>query len=258
MQKGQSAIEFLAVYTWTFVIITIMLAVVASFLIAKGPVTYVPPTCYISIDISCQNLVVMQNSSGSTAIVVYYFNAPPTGAKIPAVNSFSIESAFAQNAFFGQCSPTVVSAHTYVTCNASMKGYKPGLGAQLDLSFIVSWNYCNAKGVCQLYNTSGTGTAFETSSSGNFINRVIVTPFCVTCTPTSNGLVFVDGGLFSGTAASSPSFIGTVSYIIYAQPPSGHTFNSWIPSSNVVVTNTLSQSTTAFARGSGTLEAKFN
>jgi hypothetical protein len=257
--RGQSAVEFLAVYTWTFVILTIMVAIVAAFLISKSPASYVPPTCYISIDMSCQNLVLFQNTSGSIGIVVFYFNSPPTGIAIPTVNSFSVEPAFSQQTYFGVCSPPAASAHTYITCNASMKGYRPGIGTPVNLQFIVTWNLCNGKFAgCKSYNTSGTGTAFTTSQSGNFLNRITVEVLCngAACNPP--GLVYVDGGSFYG-AANSPTFIGTVQYQIYATAPSKYTFDDWTyTAANVQVTNDLSQSTTVDAVGSGLLIANFH
>ncbi len=247
--KGQTAVEFLATYTWTFVVLAIFVVVIASFLLTRTPTTYVPPTCYITPGFPCDNLILFRNSAGSIAIVVFNNNLG-AGIQTPAYNSFSVAPAFSQSSYEGSCYPVNAPQGSIVECNATMQGFRPSLQSQATLSFSLSYELCTPACSPQIYNTSGSGTTFTTEYVANVINKVTVL-----ASPSADGNVVVQGVKYQSN--SIITLVGNTQYTIYAAPKAGKQFTSWSGSSNVVITSSTSQTTTVYAKGQGTLTATF-
>ncbi len=245
-RKGQSVIEFLSTYSWSFLILAVFMAVVASYVFTRGANTFSPSYCYISPELLCQEAFVMSNSSGST-ITLIFVNNLGTGISF-AANAFSISPTFGQQKYLGTCYPANAVQGSLVICNATAPGYVPSTGQQLEPTFTLTYSICQKACQSQLYNTSGTGTVFASP-----YHRI--TSGVTLLDAPATGSIVVQGVRYPN-GAKIPMIFG-VHYTIYGAPPSGLSFSQWTTTGNVIVTSASSQSTSFYADGSGTLTASY-
>jgi hypothetical protein len=246
-RKGQSVIEFLSTYSWSFLILAVFMAVVASYVFTRGANSFSPSYCYISPELLCQEAFVMTNSSGST-ITLIFINNLGTGISF-AANSFSVMPSFGQQVHSGLCYPANAVQGSLVICNASASGYFPSPGQQLEPTFTVTYSICQKTCQSQLYNTSGTGTVFASVYHG------ITSEVMLLDSPTT-GSIAVQGVRYPN-GAEIPVIYG-VHYTLFGVPPSGATFNSWQTTGNVFVGSASAQSTSFYANTmGGTLTANY-
>ena len=236
----QSATEFLATYSWAFLVLTVMIAAVYLVVLApSGGSTYVPSSCYITSTLPCYQSVLLANSTGSEFIVLLQNDMGVTLAFPP--NSISLHPSFSSNAVYvGSCLPLTAAPGAVVTCNVTLSGasFKPAVGSQANPTFTLSYQICPACGANspQLYNTTGTSTLTVSSYSS-----VLYTVHLLSNTGTGN--IVVSGVRYPSGA--NVVFISGVNYPIYAiAPNSVSQFATWL-ASNLLVSNPLQRSTTA-------------
>lgn len=158
--KGQSAIEYLATYSWAIALLTAFLAILALVSLSQRPSTYTPSYCYISPELLCYQAYIAANSMGTVASVLFTNNL---GVEISfPVNAFSVAPTYANVAYTGNCLPANALQGNTVTCTANLNGYTPTLGSQLNPSFTVSYMICGNRCVSLnglfVYNTTGHAT----------------------------------------------------------------------------------------------------
>jgi uncharacterized repeat protein (TIGR02543 family) len=255
--KSQSALEFLSTYTWAFLILTIVIVsmYVIVFTPSTGPATYTPSSCYISPELPCYQSVLMTNSSGSTFIVLFQNNLGVS--LVFSSNSIYVQPSFSSNAVYtGLCLPHAAAPGATVTCNVTLTSFKPAVGSQSNPTFTLNYQICPAcaTATSQAYTTSGSSTQTVSSYSS-----LLYTVRLLTNTGTGN--IVVSGVRYPSGA--NVIFIGGVKYPIYAIPPANTpgAATSWLVS-NLVVTNYLQQSTTAYGAfnpdPAACLQAAFN
>ncbi len=244
----QSVIEFISTYSWSFLILIVLIAVITVFVLTKGANTYSQSYCYISPGINCQNIILMSNGTGSKATLIF-INELGTDIST-ASNSFLLTSLFVNGSSEGACYPSYVPNGGVGICNTTMPGYSPSTGSQVALSFALRYEICS-KAVCgpDLYSTSGTGTAFTTPYHDISMKVTLLT------TPTGANVV-VQGVPY--TSNTQLDMLQGLHYNLYAQSIPGYTFTGWsASSSNITILNVNSQSTSGYALGNGQITASY-
>jgi hypothetical protein len=245
--RGQSVIEFLSAYSWSFVILIVLVSIITVLVLSKGTTTYSQSYCYITPGIDCQNLVVMSNGTDSKVTMIF-LNGLGTDMHF-ANGGFSVTSTFVNGSAAGSCYPANVPSGGTGICNATINGYAPGAGSQIALAFSVSYRTCDRTSCGSAYNTSGTGTSFV-SPYHNIGMRVTL------LTSPVSGNVILQGAPYPSN--TELYLLEGVNYNVYAQEIPGYEFGSWVPSGiNITVTNPDSISTTLFAEGNGTITATY-
>ncbi len=273
--RAQSAVEFLTTYAWSFIILAIMVAVVASFLITKSPATYVPPTCYISPEFPCQTIAIINEFRGSLAELVFINNLG-TAIQFPtSTNTFEISTVISNKVFGGGCFPTNVPEGATVVCNTIMQNYAPPVGSQEIVEFTINYRVCPKQCPAAVYNTSGSGTLFvspvlpEALYNGKVVlvgsytmgtSVVPITPVQLLSSPSTDGNVTLGGITYS--SGSYSELVNNAIYTLYAKPAKGKSFISWSTtdisgSGHITIANSVNQSTTVWINGPGTITATF-
>jgi uncharacterized repeat protein (TIGR02543 family) len=248
-------VEFLATYSWAILIIAISVAAIYLILFSsKGSSAYVPSSCYITPLLPCYQTVLMANSSGSKFIaliqnnmgVTMYFNA----------NSIYVHPSFSSNAVYtGSCLPQKAPPGATVICNVTIasSAFTTSVGSQLNPTFTLNYQICPScnSANSQSYNTIGTATLTVSPFDSAIYNVQLLTN-------TGTGNVVVSG--VSYPSGANVVFIAGVNYPIYATlPSSAYSFVGW-QLSNVIVANSLQQSTTATngtGRSPASIQANF-
>ncbi len=155
--QAQSALEFLTVYGWAFIIIALFISIVFVFVSSKGVSTYAPSSCYISPELPCIAAYLSSNSIGSFA-VVQFTNQLGTKMSFPA-NSIIFKPTLASSNYTGNCLPVNAINTALVTCNVIMPGLRFSPGTQVYPAFTIKYYLC-PNNVCSnyAYNTSGSAT----------------------------------------------------------------------------------------------------
>ncbi len=250
MQKAQSAIEFLTTYSWAFLIIGIFVVLILTSALAPGTnaSTNIPESCYISPSLPCSQALMLTNSISTSFFVLFQNNLGVT-LLFPPNAITVVPSYYSNSSFLGQCLPSNGLIGSVITCNATIPGYTPSVGSQLNPRFTLTYQICSPKCTKQAYNTTGVASTVATLYKNLIFNvQLLDIP--------ANGNIVLNSVSYANSV--NVIFISGATYSIYAAPPNSFlTFNSWIASSNVIVA-AATQSTTANAIGPGTLEATFH
>jgi len=244
--KAQSALEFLTTYAWAFLIIALFISVIVILTTIKNPQEYSPSSCYITPELLCSGSVFSTNYSSSTFAITFK-------------NSLGVPLSFPQNSFFvyapslnysytGTCNPSYLPKDGIETCIAKItKTY--AVGVQINPVFKIEYSVCSSPTSCtQLYNTTGIASDIVTFSKSTFSSIALATS-------TGTGNILINGVPYQSNTVVE--LINNLQYSIYAQPPQGYTFNSWIVT-NAVVGSASLQSTTLYTTTNGSLLASFH
>jgi hypothetical protein len=152
--KGQSAIEFLTVYSTVFLIIAIVLA--ALFIYVNVPISTIPSSCNFYSDFICQDSILSSNGTGGTTLFLLAYDSTPGVFNISGFTS----TLNGQHSTFGYCAPNVTTSGERLYCVAEFKG-TPNVGSTYSGTFGLYANFC----------TSGTGNLVPNcpASSGNYL-----------------------------------------------------------------------------------------
>ena len=166
--RAQSAIEFMATYSWALIVIAVFIAVVGVLILSptKGTATLSPSSCYLTPSLPCYQSVLLTNSSGSQFIALFQNNMG-VSMYFPA-NAISLHPSYSSStAYSGSCLPQTAPPGATVICNVSIATYSPAVGTQLYPTFTLSYQICPscATAGAQSYNTSGTSTLTASSFS---------------------------------------------------------------------------------------------
>ncbi len=135
-RKSQSAIEFISVYGFIFLIIGVVMAVL---LILSGvPRLTYPSSCTVYGGFSCTDVVVSYNSvTGGASLYLRLSNSQPGAINISTFNAV-IENV---GSISGSCSPTFSFQGNSIDCIANVP-IKTKLGKIYTGHFVISSNYC--------------------------------------------------------------------------------------------------------------------
>ncbi len=135
--KAQSAMEFLATYSYALLIIAIALAVLILYF--SLPKTILPLECNFFSDFTCTDAALVGNAAGgpgASLIIVGIDNQPG----IVNASKFSAYINYA-NSIVGFCLPSRVTAGQYIYCVANFT-FTPKLSSIYYGTFNISANYC--------------------------------------------------------------------------------------------------------------------
>ena len=154
--KGQPAVEFLSIYSWTLIGVILFVVVISVLATAQTKSVYPPPHCYITSSLPCYGTYIMTNSIGTIAVLIFN-NDLGTQIGFPN-NAFAISPSYTGTTYYGQCAPANAITGAVVVCNATLAGFSTYLGTQLGPNFVLSYRICGAacSNTLPVYNTSGT------------------------------------------------------------------------------------------------------
>jgi hypothetical protein len=132
--KGQTAIEFLSTYSFTFLIIAVVLFLLLLF--SALPKTTLPTQCTFYSGFSCTDTAYYNLGTGSQ-LVVLASNIEPG---LVNVSNFSATIDYAQSTS-GYCTPSASSAGQSIYCVANFSTPET-LGYTYSITFKMSANYC--------------------------------------------------------------------------------------------------------------------
>lgn len=245
--KSQPSIEYLSTFAVALLLLAIVLAVVGLTLFTGKTTSAEQSTCYISAQLYCFQLTVANNGlgQGSTAYLVFTNNL---GVPIQfASNAFVISASGSLQRYLGDCYPANALAGATVVCNATMKGYNPGIGSQIEPAFAIRYTQCS-NSLCSNYNTSGSGIIYVAPKPTLYQVTLVTLP--------GGGSISINGQQYP--SGSVIDFLDGAKYSLFSTGPSGSfPFEYWVTSGGASVSNTLTPSATASASSSGTIEAVF-
>ncbi len=227
MPRQQAAVEFIATYSFAIFIISLMLVAATAISMALNSSTApVYSTCNIQPLLNCQQSLLTYNSLGSyhylTFVLVFRNNLglvmqfPPN-----AINLTTAEVlASGKPSGAGSCSPTIADQGSQVVCITTLPGTTQlKQGANTYTQFSLHYSLCTSQSRSSCGSTlySATGYSFQTLSpqQSSLYNFSISSP---------NGIVVINGQSYFD---NSIVYLTGGSYLLYAQPNAGYTFNSW-------------------------------
>lgn len=246
--KIQPSIEYLSTFSVAILLILIILAVLGLNIFNNNLVqTFTQPSCYISAQIKCFQMVIANNGLNSYAFVVFTNNL---GAQInfPASNSIVLQSLGSSNAsYHGSCYPTNAVPGAMVTCNVTLSGYTPAVGSQVNPAFQIKYSECINR-QCASYNTSGTSTTYVSP-------RIILRQVLLVTDP-PGGHISINGVPYQSNSIFD--FINNMTYSI-SSPVSydGVNFQGWVTQSGIHISNPSSISSSVYVVANGVIEASF-
>ncbi|MGC8669866.1 MAG: InlB B-repeat-containing protein, partial [Candidatus Micrarchaeia archaeon] len=254
--KGQSALEFLVTYSWAIIIITVFVAIILVLNGFRSPSYYLASSCYIEPLMPCVQTLVTYNAIAPLKFALVFKNNLGTAMLFPQNSlNISISSANAKAAshFVGNCYPNFIPSGAEVLCIATMVGIpKPSVGTQMTIPFTLRYRLCSGPKSQQcspeVYNTTGTSTQIVAPSYLNLyaLNLNSSTP---------NSYIIINGVAY---ATNSTTFLIGKQYSVFAMPPAGYVFKSWLlQSKGSSISNTLLQNTTLTLSSNATLIANF-
>lgn len=153
--KGQPALEFLTIYSWSIVAVILFMVVATVLATAQSKQIYPPSHCYITPSMPCYGMYIMSNSTGNMALVIFT-NELGTSMSFPS-NSFLVKPTFANSTFYGSCAPSSALSGNFVYCKANLTGFYTTLGTELNPNFQIGYRICTAcSNSLPIYNTSGS------------------------------------------------------------------------------------------------------
>ena len=163
--RSQSALEFLTTYSFVFLIIAVVIALLLMF--SSIPKSTLPFSCNFYSGFQCSDVSLSVNSSGSPVLLIEASDTEPGTVNI---SSFSAFLNF-YNSKSGYCVPNVAQAGEVVYCVANLTG-SATLGSVYSGTIKITANYC-APGPANITANCAKGSTY--TYTGNI--RVQATKF---------------------------------------------------------------------------------
>lgn len=136
MLKSQSAVEFITVYGFVFLILGVMLSVL--FVLASTPVLSSTQSCAVYGGFTCSDAALSQNSiTGNASLYLLLINGQPGIVNISSFNA-TISNVHSVS---GSCYPSRSSQGNTVTCAADIP-IQAKIGKKYTGYFSIASNYC--------------------------------------------------------------------------------------------------------------------
>ncbi|MCL5430637.1 MAG: hypothetical protein M1504_04175 [Candidatus Marsarchaeota archaeon] len=132
--KAQSATEFIISYSWAFLIITIIIAVLFTFVAL--PRNIVPSQCVSYGGFVCSDSSLVTSTSGSNVIILI----SDSQEGVIAIQAFNV-IVDNQYVYGGTCTPNTISNGEYSYCIATST-FAPALAQAYSGTFNITANYC--------------------------------------------------------------------------------------------------------------------
>lgn len=134
--KGQSAVEFITVYGFVFLIIGVALSILVT--LASTPTLSSPSSCAVYGGFNCADVAISQNSTtGNASLYLLLTNIQPGIVNISSFNA----TVSNHQSVSGSCSPSMSLQGNIIACTADMP-FDAQIGRKYHGSFAISSNYC--------------------------------------------------------------------------------------------------------------------
>ncbi len=166
-QRQQSAVEFLSTYSWTFLVLAMLIAVLLIFISQKSPVNYLLNQCFLTSQITCLQDIITTNSTnilfaaklnnylGYSSLTYLQFGANSINVTLTGIGKNGT------NIFYGNCYPmnTLVPYAGQTFCIVKIpKQFVPKQGQKISATYQISYNICTSGEKCvssHSYSQSG-------------------------------------------------------------------------------------------------------
>ena len=166
-QRQQSAVEFLSTYSWTFLVLAMLIAVLLIFISQKSPVNYLLNQCFLTSQITCLQDIITTNSTnilfaaklnnylGYSSLTYLQFGANSINVTLTGIGKNGT------NIFYGNCYPmnTLVPYAGQTFCIVKIpKQLVPKQGQKISATYQISYNICTSGEKCvssHSYSQSG-------------------------------------------------------------------------------------------------------
>jgi hypothetical protein len=241
MLKQQAAVEFIITYSWAILIISLFVILVLLISGTRPPQTYLQSSCNIQPLFPCTDSLLAYNSTGLRYYIVFS-NQLGSVIYLPqnpiSVNSVSVSSNLASRNIYGSCFPSFVSPGATVLCNTTLTNFKPNVGSQVIINFILNYNICGTSNqiACEATCTNANSIC-PYNSSGYSIQTVApsgIRLYSVEFQTDQGGTIVLNNVTYFGNTII---YLPTGNYVIYAQPGPGSASNilwTTTPPGNVI------------------------
>lgn len=198
--KEQSAVEFLTIYGFMFVIIGVTITIIA--FVAYTTNGYIPQQCSGLTGLDCQFVIFYSNSLQANAIITMRM----TNSQSVPINISNISVSVKNYTFNGTCAPQFINPGGWTVC--SIQGpYTTTLGTQIQGSYIIRAHYCNSpishlnQTACSFEKVSYVGT-FSTTAS-----KLSTTTTSTTSTSSTSSTTSTSTTSTSTSTTSIPQYV---------------------------------------------------
>ncbi len=226
--KEQSAMEMLMTYSWAFLIIAIVIAIIIVLVGFKPPVDYLQSDCNIDPLFPCINTLLVYNATGPLSYTIVFKNDLGRSISIPAnalkLSATGFGETTGTSNYYGNCTPGYVSNGGEIVCFVNITGsIKPKVGSTVTTPFTFNYSFNKTLTSKSLYYlTTGSSTQVVAPAGAKFYHVTFKTN-------TGTGYIVLNGVDY--TSGSSQYLVGGT-YKLYGLPPSGLVFNYWAGISN--------------------------
>ncbi|MDE1851593.1 MAG: hypothetical protein KGH69_02810 [Candidatus Micrarchaeota archaeon] len=236
--KEQSAVEFLTIYGFMFVIIGVTITIIA--FVAYTTNGYIPQQCSGLTGLNCQFVIYYSNSLQANAIITMQL----TNSQSVPINISNITVSVRNFTFNGTCSPQFINPSGWTVC--TIQGpYTPTLGSQIQGSYIIRAKYCNSP----ISNLNQTSCNFEkVSYVGTFMTTASKLSTTTTSSTSTTSTASTTSSTSTTTTSTSTSTTTTAPYVycvggntgsavnnVYYAPISTTGVGSWAATTNYPV-----------------------
>ncbi|MDE1851592.1 MAG: hypothetical protein KGH69_02805 [Candidatus Micrarchaeota archaeon] len=229
--KEQSAVEFLTIYGFMFVIIGVTITIIA--FVAYTTNGYIPQQCSGLTGLNCQFVIYYSNSLQANAIITMQL----TNSQSVPINISNITVSVRNFTFNGTCSPQFINPSGWTVC--TIQGpYTPTLGSQIQGSYIIRAKYCNSP----ISNLNQTSCNFEkVSYVGTFMTTASKLSTTTTSSTSTTSTASTTSSTSTTTTSTSTSTTSTVAYVycsgggtngVYYAPISSTGVGTWSVGTN--------------------------
>ncbi len=180
-QRQQSAVEFLSTYSWTFLVLAMLIAVLLIFISQKSPVNYLLNQCFLTSQITCLQDIITTNSTnilfaaklnnylGYSSLTYLQFGANSINVTLTGIGKNGT------NIFYGNCYPmnTLVPYAGQTFCIVKIpKQLVPKQGQKISATYQISYNICTSGEKCVSSNSYSQSGYTYLSFGGDFAEFV--------------------------------------------------------------------------------------
>lgn len=248
---SQSAMEFLSVYGWAFLVLAVFLLVISMFVTSKPAYTYLQSACSIQPLMPCVGSYLFTSGDHLVYSVMFTNNLGKPLRFPPNAVNVSLVSLFNQSRIvsLGNCTPEIAPYHSAVSCESTTGSMAiPPVGSILTVYFKLNYHICSNLTACSsvVYTTSGTSqTSLGGSSSALHTLKLY--------TNAAGSSIAVGGVQYQN---GSVLLLSKGLYYVYAVPGNQSSWSSW-SGVNITIADPTSQNTTITVTTNGSLSAGF-
>ena len=151
--KQQSALEFLTTYSWAFIILTLVVAIVYVFAFSVPAPSYLSTSCNIQPLVTCLNAELSGYSANTPITYILVFQnqlGRPIYLPDNAINITTVDLGEEGTHYWhGDCFPNTLNAGGIAVCKAIIKGNLTSSNIAIGTFFNIQYKMCNSEYVCQ-------------------------------------------------------------------------------------------------------------